>query len=168
MGAYSNLGQFTADGGDSISAAGFSDNFIDLAQTTPKIGVGQHAPYLCIRTNTAPTVSADSLSIELQSSATNNLTDISGSIRTIMMPLAGVVNAGSGVNEVIATDERLSTAGAWIFRGQLPYEIKYRYLQLYFNQTITGGTFIIDAWLEDGPASDFRGSQVIHSDVGQP
>ncbi len=168
MGAYDVLGQFTADGGDTISAAGFSDNFIDMAVTKPQLGVGQHVPHLCIRTNTAPTDPADSLSIELQASATNNGTDLNGTIKTVMMALAGVANAGSGVNEVIATDARLATAGAWIYRGPLPYGLDLRYVQLYFNNTISGGDFVIDAWLEDVPASDFRGSQKLFSDVGQP
>lgn len=168
MGAYEILGQFTADGGDTIDVAGYSDNFIDLGVTKPRIGVGPHAPFLCIRTHTAPTNSSDSLSIELLCSATNGGTDLSGDIKSAGMVLAGVTNAGSGVNEVIATDERLSAAGAWIYRGPLPYGVDLRYVQLYFNNTITGGQFVIDAWLEDVPASDFRGSQKLFSDVGQP
>ena len=166
MGAYSNLGDFSES--QEISAAAFSSNFIDMAVAVPKIGVGQHAPYLCIRTAVAPTDTSDSLSIELLCSATNDGTDLNGTVKSAGMVLAGVTNAGSGVNEVIGTDARLLTAGAWIYRGQLPYGVDLRYVQLYYNQTITSGVFTIDAWLSDGPASDFRNSQVLFSDVGQP
>lgn len=163
MGAHSNLGVFSD--AQEITQAGFSSNMIDMAVTNPQFGVG-HPIHLCIRTNTAPTQAGDSLSIELQTSATESGDDLSGTIKTIMMPLAGVINAGSGVNEVIATDARLLLAGAWIYRGALPYGVNQRYLQLYYNQTITSGKFTIDAWLEDVPASDRV--QVAVSPVGTP
>ena len=68
MGAHENLGVLCD--AQAISAdATASENTIDLAQTTPKLGVGQHAPYLCIRTAVAPTDAADTLAIELQSDA---------------------------------------------------------------------------------------------------
>ncbi len=169
MGAHSNLGVFedssVTTGG--VTQARFSTNFIDLGVTVPKIGVGQHAPYLCIRTASAPTDTNDSLSIELLCSATNGGTNLSGTIKSVGMPLAGVTN-NSGVNEILATDERLLTAGSWMVRQQLPYDLDLRYVQLYYNNTISGGRFLFDAWLSDGPASDFRGSQVINSNVGQP
>ena len=166
MGAHSNLGIFSDT--QQISAAAFSSNFLDMAVVKPQLGVGQHSPMLCIRTAVAPTNTSDSLSIEVQVSATNNGSNLSGTIKTVFMALAGVINAGGGVNEVIGTDARLLTAGAWIFRGRLPYEVDQRYIQLYYNQTITNGVFTIDAYLEDAAASDFRGSQVIQSPVGQP
>ena len=166
MGAYDILGVFSDN--ENIAAAAYSENFIDLGVTSPKIGVGQHAPYLCIRTAVAAT-STDSFSIELRASATNDGTDLDGTVKTIMMPLAGVANAGSGVNEVLGSDARLSAAGAWIYRGPIPYETDLRYLQLYYNNTITdGNTWYVDAWLSDGPNSTFRGSQVLFSTVGQP
>jgi hypothetical protein len=163
MGAHSNLGVFSDF--QEIDAATLSDNMIDMAVTNPQFGVG-HPIHLCIRTSVAPTNTADSLSIELQTSATQSGDDLSGTIKTIMMPLAGVINAGSGVNEVIGTDSRLLLAGAWIYRGALPYGLNQRYLQLYYNQTITNGTFTIDAWLEDVPQSDRV--QVAVSPVGNP
>lgn len=166
MGAYSNLGDLST--AQAIAAAAYSEYMLDLVNTKPRLGVGQHAPFLCIRTSVAPTDVADSLSIEILCSATESGGSLSGTIKSAGMALAGVTNAGSGVNEVIATDARLATAGAWIFQGQLPYGVDLRYLQLYYNQTITNGTFTIDAWLNDGPASEFRGSQKIVSNVGNP
>lgn len=165
MGAYSNLGDLST--AQVINGAAYSEFMLDLVNTKPKLGVGQHAPFLCIRTNTAPTDTSDSLSIELFCSATESGSSLSGTIKSAGMVLAGLTNA-SGVNEVIATDARLATAGAWIFQGQLPYGVDLRYMQLYYNNSITTGVFTIDAWLNDGPASEFRGSQVIKSNVGQP
>ncbi len=169
MGAYETLGIFHT-AATLITAGGeYSENFIDLGVTVPKIGVGQHSPYLCIRTAVVPTALTDTLSIELRASATNDGTDLNGTVKTIMMPLADFGGDGSaGVNEVLASDARLATAGAWVYRGQLPYEVDLRYIQLYFNQATHAGNISLDAWLSDGPASTFRGSQVINSDVGQP
>jgi hypothetical protein len=45
--------------------------------------------------------------------------------------------------------------------------VNERYLRLYFNNTVTNGAFTIDAWLEQGPPSDF-GVQVTASPVGNP
>ena len=165
MGAHDILGIFTVADGQSISSDNTpSTNTIDLVQSTPKIGVGQHAPYLCIRTNTAPTNTGDTLSIELQSDADDGLGAPVGTwTHVVMMPLVGVNGA-----EIAGTDARLLLAGAWIFRGQLPYDIKNRHIRLMFRNTTSNGVFVIDAWLEDGPASDFRGSQELFSDVGQP
>ena len=166
MGAYSNLGDLST--AQVITQAAFSEFMLDLANITPRLGVGQHAQYICVRTSVAPTNSADSLSIELLCSATESGGSLNGTIKSAGMLLAGVTNAGSGVNEVIATDARLATAGAWIYQGPIPYGVDLRYVQLYYNNTITGGQFVIDAWLNDGPASTFRGSQVIKSGVGNP
>lgn len=173
MGAHEVLGVFHTK--DTLITAGsgeYSANFIDLGVISPKkprIGIGQHTPFLCIRTAIDPTQLADSLSIELRASAQNDTTDLSGTPVTVMMPLADIAgNAGKGVNEVLCSDTRLATAGAWVYRGQLPYGINLRYLQLFFNQATHTGNIALDAWLSDGPPTDFRGSQVVKSNVGQP
>lgn len=166
MGAHDVLGIFTLAGGQTIDADDTaSTNTIDLAQTVPKIGVGQHAPYLCIRTNTAPTaVSGDSLAIELQSDADDAAGAPVGSWDVqVFSPLVGANGA-----EIDQADPRLATAGAWIYRAPLPYDLFQRHIRLMFRNTTTVGAFKIDAWLSDGPPSDFRGSQELFSDVGQP
>jgi len=166
MGAHENLGVFSDD--QDISADNTaSTNTIDLAQpNAPRMGVGQHAPLLCIRTNNIDNLAAsnDTLSIELQADDDDGAGDPTGTwTHVVMMPLVGVNGA-----EVNQSDARLATAGAWIFRGQLPYDLKFRHIRLMYRNTTSVGTFAIDAWLEDGPASDFRGSQVIKSNVGNP
>ncbi len=162
---HENLGIFSD--AQAISAAAYSTNFIDLGLTPSvkfknQIGVGQHSPYLCIRTAVAPTGTADSLSIELRMSDTNDATNLNGTVKVVFMPLALATGA-----EVVQTDARLATAGAWIYRAPLPYETTLRYLQLYYNNTTTVGVFTIDAWLEDGPPSD-RGIQRLSSPVSNP
>ena len=165
MGAHENLGVLSD--AQAVSADDTaSTNTIDLAQpNAPRIGVGDHAPYLCIRTAVAPTaVSNDTLSIELQADDDDGSGDPAGTwTHVVMMPLVGVNGA-----EVNQSDARLATAGAWIFRGKLPYDLRFRHLRLMYRNTTSVGVFTIDAYLEDGPASDFRGSQVIKSNVGQP
>ncbi len=166
MGAHEILGVFSD--AQQISAPAYSSNFIDLGVTVPKIGVGQNSPFLCIRTAVAAGAGTDSFSIEVRCSATNDATNLNGTVKTVFMPLAGVANAGGGVNEVLGSDARLAVAGAWVYRGQLPYELDLRYVQLYYNNTVTAGTWSVDAWLSDGPNSTFRGSQVLFSTVGNP
>jgi hypothetical protein len=163
MGAYDNLGVLSD--AQAISADDTaSTNTIDLRQTKPKIGVGQHSPYLCIRTAVAPTDASDTLSIELQTDADDGSGDPAGTWTNVtLMPLVGVNGA-----EVIASDDRLALAGAWIQRVQLPYDIANPHIRLMYRNTTSNGVFTIDAWLEDVPASDFRGAQVLFSDVGQP
>ena len=162
MGMYSNLGVFSdnqeVDGGGEAST-----NTIDLHATNPRIGVGQHAPYLCIRCGTESTTEADSISIELQSDADDGAGAPVGTwTQTDMMVCCGATGA-----EVTGTDDRLTT-GAWVFRGQLPYDIKYRHIRLYYNNTAHTAAYYFDAWLSDGPNSTFRGSQVLTSPVGNP
>ncbi len=161
MGAHEILGVFQ-DALTEIDAAGLSENMINLAVTKPQIGVGQHAPMLCIRSVIPSTTDADTISIELQGSATESGDDLSGTIKTYFMPFSDAVGA-----EVRADDDELA-AGEWLYRGPLPFGIDLQYLQLYFNNSASTGHFHIDAWLEDVPASDFRGAQVLFSDVGQP
>ncbi len=170
MGAHSNLGvleDYSAVTAG-ITQARASTNYIDMGVLKPQIGVGQHAPYLCIRTAVAPSDATDTLSIELQchedssfgAGTPASLHDYAKVWTVLGGPVAAELHAD--------VDLRLTVAGAWIYRGQLPYECDERYVQLYYNQTATGGAFFIDAWLSDGPPSDFRGSQKIYSDVGQP
>lgn len=163
MGAHETLGIFSD--AQQISADNTaSTNTIDLAQTIPKIGVGQHAPYLCIRTSVAASDAADTFAIELQSDADDGAGAPAGSWdRQVFSPLVGADGA-----EISMADSRLATTGAWIYRAKLPYDLFQRHIRLMFRQSTSNGTISIDAWLSDGPASDFRGSQVLFSNVGQP
>lgn len=164
MGAHEVLGVLS-DAQEISADDTASTNTIDLEQASPKIGVGQHAPYLVIKTAVAPTaVSNDTLSIELQTDADDGLGAPAGTWTNVsFMPLVGVNGA-----EVNQSDARLATAGANIFIGQLPYTITNRHIRLMFRNSTSVGVFAIDAFLEDGPASVFRGSQVLFSNVGQP
>jgi hypothetical protein len=155
MGAHSNLGVFS-DAQAITADDTASTNTIDMAVTNPQFGVG-HPIYLCIRTNTAPTDTGDTLSIEVQVDSAVAF----GSPVIVFMPLVGA----NGV-EIAGTDARLLTAGAWIYRGALPYSVKERHIRLMYRNTTSNGTFTIDAWLEDVPQSDRV--QVAVSPVGNP
>lgn len=156
MGAFSNLGNLSD--AQAITAAAASTNYIDLATTRQQIGAGVPI-YLCIMTNTAPTDNGDSISIELQNDGDNAF----GSPRYWMV-LCGAAGA-----ELTVTDARLATAGAWIYRGALPYECSERYLRLYYNNTTSNGTITLDAWLDLKPPTDIgANAQVWVSPVGNP
>ena len=174
MGMHDNLGVFQ-DAADVIDAAGYSTKFIDIgslisdgaSKALPSdLGVGAHAPMLCIRMATTSGTAADTISIELRQSDTvtadTDAATLNGTVTTVFMPFCTAAGA-----EVRADNARAIT-GAWMFRGSLPYEVNQRYIQLYFNNTATTGHFHLDAWLEDGAKSTFRGSQVIVSPVGNP
>lgn len=161
MGAYDVLGVFQLAATE-IDASGLSENMIDLGVTKPQIGVGQHAPVLCIKSVIPSETDADTISIELQGSATESSSDLSATIKTYFMPFSDAAGA-----EVRADDPELA-AGKWLYRGPLPFGVNLRYLQLYFNNGASTGHFHIDAWLEDVPASDFRGAQKLFSNVGLP
>ena len=158
MGAYSNLGVLS-DAQEISADDTASTNTIDMVATVPRLGVGQHSPYLNIRTAVAPTNTGDTLSIEVQVDSAVGF----GSPKIVLMPLVGA----DGI-EIAGTDARLLTAGAWIYRGKLPFELNERHMRLMYRNSTSNGVFTIDAWLSDGPASDFRGSQELFSDVGQP
>lgn len=170
MGMHENLGVFedssvTTTG---IAATRASTNYIDMVAVKSKMGVGAHPPMLCIRTAAAPSDATDTLSIELQchedASFGAGTPATTEDYTKVFMLLSGP--AGAELHADV--DSRLKTAGAWIYRGPLPYECDERYVQLYYNNTASSGRFLIDAWLEDGAPSDFRGSQVLTSPVGNP
>lgn len=163
MGAHENLGVLS-DAQEISADDTVSTNTINLRQAKPKIGVGQHSPFLCIRTAVAPTDLADTLSIELQTDADDGAGDPAGTWTNVaLMPLVGVNGA-----EVVASDSRLALAGAWIMRVALPFDIANPHIRLMYRNTTSNGTFTIDAWLEDVPASDFRNAQVLFSPVSNP
>ena len=155
MGAHSTLGNLS-DAQAITADDTASTNIIDLAVTVPQVGVGRPI-FLCIRTNTAPTNAADTISIELQNDA-----DAAFSNPTVLMMICGANGA-----EITVSDARFATAGAWIWRGSLPYEIAERYLRLMYRNTTSNGTITLDAWLSDTPQSDL-GRQIYVSPVGNP
>ena len=154
--SFSNLGEFSD--AQAITEAAASTNYLDLATTRQQIGVGVPI-YLCIKTNTAPTEVADTLSIELQNDSTNAFSS----------PKVWMVLCGSAGAELTVTDARLDAAGDWIYRGTLPYECSERYLRLYYNNTTSTGTITVDAFLSLLPPSDIGAdAQVWSSPVGNP
>ncbi len=163
MGAHETLGVL-CDAQQISADATASSNTLDLVKTVPKIGVGQHAPYLCIRTAVAASAPSDTLSIEVQTDADDGAGAPAGSWDIqVFSPLVGASGA-----EISMADPRLDTAGKWIWRAPLPYDLFQRHMRLLFRMGTSAGTISIDAWLSDGPASDFRGSQTLFSNVGQP
>jgi len=148
MGAFELLGEFSD--AQPISADDTaSTSTIDLGKAKPQIGVGKEAPFLCIQTAVAPTDAGDTLSIEVQIDDDDGAGAPSGSWAALFMPLVGANGA-----EVAATDARLATAGAWIYRAPLPYEVNKRHLRLMYRNTTSNGVFTISAWLSSGPPSD--------------
>lgn len=159
MAAISNLGVLSD--AQAITAPAASTNHIDMVAVRNQIGAGKPV-YLCIRTSVAPTQPADTLSIEFRH-------DDAAAMATptvLFMPLCGAAGA-----EILASDARLATAGAWIYRATIPHECTQRHVDLYYNNTTSTGTFTIDAWLDTDPQSDWggdKGGQILESPVGNP
>lgn len=165
MGMHENLGVFCDAQEISVNGT-WSTGAIDTAQAKNNLGVGAHAPVLCIRTAIAPTQAGDTLAIELRTSTTLNISSptapyLSGTVKNMFTICA------TALAELSAAEARFATAGAWIIRIPLPYDL-LRYVQLYFLNGTSVGVFTLDAWLEDAVQSDFRGSQVLNSPVGNP
>ena len=132
-----------------------SSNYFDMATAGHGYGISQNL-VLCIRTNTAPTDAADTIAIELQ-------TDASSSFNTGPTVVFSICLADT--TEITVDDERFATAGEWIYRGALPYDLD-RYVRLYYENSTSNGTITLDAWIEQAPQE--YGTQVITSPVGTP
>ncbi len=148
MGAFSNLGEFSK--GQLLVATTDSDNNVDLATTRQQIGVGVPI-YLCIRV--AITFNAaTSYAFALE----NDGDSAFGS--AVVFPLrAAILKADL-------------TAGDWVYRGTIPYEVTERYIQLVYTESgSTEDEGAIDAWLDLRPPSDIgANAQVWVSPVGNP
>ena len=156
MGAFDILAQFEDAGTVGDNAA--STNIVDLEAVNSQIGVGGDI-WLCIRTNTATTDNADTISIELQNDA-----DAAFSDATVIF----AINATDTTELTMAAGTKFATNGAWIFRGTLPYECNERYLRLYYRSSTSNGSVVLDAWLQASPPPSDRNVQVIQSNVGNP
>ena len=160
MGAHDNLATFSD--AQAITAAAYSTNFVDMEVVSPQVGVGGDV-WLCIQTVVANTANpTDTVGIELLCSATNDATNVSGTIRCVMT----MGNATTAI-EVVQSDGRYTPAGSFVYRGTLPYECNLRYVQLYYNNTTSVGTQSFDAWLQAMPPKSDHG-QVYVSGVGNP
>lgn len=162
MGAHSNLGVFS-DAQAIAANDTWSANFIDMVQVLNQIGAGPYSPFLCIRVAVAPTDAGDTVAIQVQCSATNDATNLNGTIKNLY------TICDDALAELALTDTRLATAGAWVIRMPLPYETDLRYVQLNYLQGTSNGTQTYDAWLEPLPDSTKgQGYQIIDSPVGNP
>ena len=146
--SMSNLGVFSD--AQALVATADSTNYIDMATTFPGIGAGVPI-YLAIRVGAAFTV-ATSYSFDLEN-------DDNGSFSSaVVFPLRGAIAIAS------------LTAGAWVYRATLPYEITERYVQLVYTEIgSTESTGTLDAYLSLKPPTDYdANSQVWSSNVGNP
>ncbi len=130
-----------------------SENYFDTGETTPD---GSQY-FLCIRTNTAPVDSSDTIAIELQH-------DPDSGFGT--GPYVAMVICAADTTEITVSDSRFATAGAWIYRATIPMECNTRYWRLYYENTTNTGAITLDAWIEQMPQN--HGTQVITSNVGNP
>ena len=137
----------------------WSTGFFDMALANNGYGIASNL-HLCIRVAVAPTDTADTCAIQVQTSATNDATNLTGTI----VNLYTIIDDAAA--EYTVSNARFATAGAWVIRMPLPYEWTLRYLQLKFLQTTSNGTQTYDAWVEQAP-QDY-GTQVIDSPVGTP
>lgn len=148
MGAHSNLGVFSD--AELLVATTDSESNIDLATTRQQIGVGVPI-YLCIRVAAAFTT-CTSYAFALE----NDGDSAFGS--AVVFPLRAAIAVAS------------LTAGAWLYRGTIPYEVTERYIQLVYTEVgSTEETGSIDAYLDLNPPSDIgANAQVWVSPVGNP
>lgn len=155
MGAHSTIGVLSDSQELTESAA--SSNTIDMAVTNPQFGVG-HPIFLCIRTEVAAGGTTPTFIIALQVADDVNFAGADLKCLWCIADTNGSALAG--------TDARFATAGEWILRQPLPYEVAQRHIRLYYTLAGTSPTLTIGAWLEDMPQSDR--TQVAISPVTNP
>lgn len=143
MGAHSTIGVLSDTQELTESAA--SSNTIDMAVTNPQFGVG-HPIFLCIRTEVAAGGTTPTFIIALQIADDTVFTGADVKTLWAICDVDGTALAG--------TDARFATAGKWILRQPLPYEVAQRHIRLYYTLAGTSPTLTIGAWLEDMPQSD--------------
>jgi hypothetical protein len=155
MGATDINQYFTArTTGDAVTAGSTaSSNIINLGRTKPQIGVGSLPLTLIIRTVVAGSGSGN-INFILRKSATQSGGALNGTITQVL------------ATPVIAQSEaRLATAGNFVIRVPLPYEVDQQYLDIL---AVCSGSAAItyEAVIAEAP-SDMR-TQVLVSNVGQP
>ena len=137
----------------------WSEEFFDMGSADNGYAINGNL-YLIIRVNTAPTDTGDTCAIQVQCSATNDGTNLTGTIKNLFTV------CDDGLAELAVTDDRLSTAGADVITIPLPYQTDLRYVQLNYLQGTSNGTQTYDAFVGYGP--DYHGEQVTESNVGTP
>ena len=156
MGAHSTIGVLSDS--QELTGSAASSNTIDMAVTNPQFGVG-HPIHLCIRTEVAAGGTTPTFIIALQ--IADDTVFGGADLKTLwaICDVDGTALSGD-------TDARFTTAGAWILRQALPYEVAKRHIRLYYTLSGSSPTLTIGAWLEDIPQSDRV--QVARSNVGNP
>jgi hypothetical protein len=155
MGATDILHYFTnKDTGDAVTAGSTaSSNIINFGRTKPQIGVGQLPLTLIIRTVVAGGGSGN-INFILRKSATQSAGALSGTITQILAtPI------------VAQNDARLATAGNFVIRVGVAYELDQQYADVY--AVLSGSaTITYEAVLAEAPSD--KHTQVMESDVGNP
>ena len=128
-----------------------SENFIDFTQANLAMGAGEPV-WLNVRVGaTAFTTGGDN--------------DGTLTVALVYDTAAPVDGSSTVIYQTAALAEANLTAGTWILRMPLPYNVdEERIVGLYYTtaNTITAGT--IDAWLDHGPQSSFD-TQVTTSNI---
>lgn len=142
--------QLVTNVGLGTSTTGASTNILDFTQADLEMGAGEPV-WLNVRVGTADI-------------------DTSGDNGTLVVALvydtaAPVDGSSTVIYQTPALAEANLTAGTWILRMPLPYNVDDgRIVGLHFTtaNTITAGT--IDAWLDHGPQSSYD-TQVTTSNI---
>lgn len=141
--------------GDAVTAGSTaSSNIINFGRVKPQIGVGQTPMVLVIRTVVAAGGSG-TVQFILRKSATQSGGALSGTITQVVATPA--MTKGS--------DARIDTAGNFVIRIPLPYELDQQYCDICAVLT-DSATITYEARIAEAP-SDKR-TQVMESNVGNP
>ena len=146
MAIFDVFGEFS-DGQD-LTTTSLSDNVLNFGAADLEMGAGEPL-WLCVKIG--PTQF-----------------DSAGGTTTIALyrHTTATVNSGTVIWQTPALSYTLFTAGAWIIRMPLPYNVdEDAFIGLYYTIATTFTTGSIDAWLNVGPPATSFDTQVSASNI---
>lgn len=138
---------FEFSDGQTLRTTSLSDNVLNFGAADLEMGAGEPI-WLCVKCGTAFDSAGTTTKISLyrHTSAT--------------------VSSGTVIWETPALTYALFTAGAWIIRMPLPYNVdEDAFIGLYYTVAGTYTVGTIDAWLQVGPPSTSFDTQVSVSNI---
>jgi len=136
---------FEFSDGQDVTTTSLSDHVLNFGAADLEMGAGEPI-WLCVKVGTAMADATLAISLYRHTSET--------------------VNNGTAIWTTETFADGTLTAGRWVLRMPLPYNVdEDAYIGLYYTCTTTFTTGTLDAWLQIGPPSTSFDTQVSVSNI---